>query len=186
MGQWVCDYPLHSKNPKMPFMHGAMPLRRTRFYLRQGKVIFRDNVAVLTMGYHKRPKPEQSGTRDFIFWHWAQLQFLNPKVQLVKLPDVVITPFAKAYLHDGREVLFDLEGMKKEEIVDVLSKTLGKSDTVFRREHLEEMQLHNPASFGSNCKRQCMCEMQGQQPCTGLIEAPEQYKGKWRWNHNIL
>uniref|UniRef100_A0A0K0EQ03 Small ribosomal subunit protein mS25 n=1 Tax=Strongyloides stercoralis TaxID=6248 RepID=A0A0K0EQ03_STRER len=170
----------------MPFMHGSMPLRRTYYYLEQGKILLRDNVAVLSLGYHSKPKPEQVGAKDFIFWHWAQLQYKNPKVQLVKLRDLVITPYAQAFLHDGREVLFDLEGLKKEEIVDLISKTLGKTELVYKREHLEKMQLHNPASFGSDCSRQCICEMQGQQPCTSLVEAPEFLKGKWRWNHNNL
>lgn len=34
------------RETKMPFMHGNMPLRRTFFYLQQGKIKFRDNVAV--------------------------------------------------------------------------------------------------------------------------------------------
>ena len=82
----------------MPFMRGAMPLRRTFFYLNQGKVILRDDVSVLVIGYHGRPHPEQQGTRDFIFWHWAQLQYKNPHLQLVKKKDFVITPFAMAIL----------------------------------------------------------------------------------------
>uniref|UniRef100_A0A0N5CHD5 Small ribosomal subunit protein mS25 n=1 Tax=Strongyloides papillosus TaxID=174720 RepID=A0A0N5CHD5_STREA len=170
----------------MPFMYGKMPLRRTAFYLDQGKITFRNNVKVLILGYHKKPKPEQSGTRHFVFWHWAQLQYKNPSVQLVKIPDLVITPFAKAYLDDGREVLFDLEGMNKEEIVDVIAKTLGKSKITRQIEALEKFHSSNPANFGSRYKRQCICEMQGQQPCTSVIEAPEHHKGKWRWNHNLL
>lgn len=30
----------------MPFMHGTMPLRRTFYYLLQGKIKFRDDVQV--------------------------------------------------------------------------------------------------------------------------------------------
>uniref|UniRef100_A0A1I7X7F7 Genome assembly, chromosome: II n=1 Tax=Heterorhabditis bacteriophora TaxID=37862 RepID=A0A1I7X7F7_HETBA len=61
----------------MPFMHGSMPLRRTFYYLQQGKIKFRDNV-------------------------------------------------------------------------------------------------------------QCMCEIQGQHPCTSLLHAPQYMTGKWRWNHNLI
>lgn len=31
---------------RMPFMHGSVPLRRTFYYLKQGKIHFRDNVRV--------------------------------------------------------------------------------------------------------------------------------------------
>ncbi|CAJ0928047.1 unnamed protein product, partial [Mesorhabditis belari] len=170
----------------MPFMHGAMPLRRTYYFLQQGKIHFRDNVAVFAMSFHLRPKAEQKGARDFIFWHWAQLQHNNPTVQLVKHRDMVITPFARAYLKDGREVLFDLEGMNREEIEQHIIKTLGKTELVRKRESLEAIAKVNPADFGSNCGRQCMCEVQGQHPCTGMIYAPKVLTGKYRWNHNLL
>lgn len=75
-----------------------MPLRRTFFYLQQGKVVLRDEVSILLFNYHGRPRPEQQGTRDFIFWHWAQLQYKNPHLQLVKKKDFVVTPFAMAIL----------------------------------------------------------------------------------------
>lgn len=96
----VHDLSSHLKRRIMPFMHGSMPLRRTFFYLQQGKVKFRDNVHVFAMGFHKNPTPEQTGARDFVYWHWAQLQYHNPKVQLVKHADKVITPFARAYLSE--------------------------------------------------------------------------------------
>ncbi|KAK0428609.1 hypothetical protein QR680_010901 [Steinernema hermaphroditum] len=170
----------------MPFMHGTMPLRRTFFFLQQGKINFRDEVAVLALGFNRRPLEHQKGAREFVFWHWAQLQFQNPKVQLVKHVDLTVTPFAQAFLKDGREVLFDLENKSREEIVNVLQGTLGKTELVKRREHLEEILKRNPASFGSKCDRQCMCEIQGQHPCTSLVQAPSYLKGKTRWNHNLL
>lgn len=33
---------------------------------------------------------------------------------------------------------------------------------------------------------QCMCEVQGQHPCTALLHAPKYMTGKWRWNHNLI
>ncbi|GMT24162.1 hypothetical protein PFISCL1PPCAC_15459 [Pristionchus fissidentatus] len=170
----------------MPFMHGTMPLRRTFFYLQQGKIKLRDNVTVFSMGYHRKGEGSQSGAREFVFWHWAQLQYHNPNVQLVKDVDKVITPYAKAFLKDGREVLFDLEGLNKEDIERELIQTLGKTELVLKRESLERMAELNPASFGTQCERQCMCEVQGQHPCTALLHAPEVMTGKWRWNHNLI
>ena len=83
-------------------------------------------------------------------------------------------------------MLFDFEGKSKEDIEDTLQTTLGKTPLVRRREFLERMQDHNPAEFGVTCKRQCLCEVQGQQPCTSLLLAPKYAKGKFRWNHNLL
>ncbi|KAK6044213.1 hypothetical protein COOONC_18283 [Cooperia oncophora] len=171
---------------EMPFMHGTMPLRRTFYYLLQGKIKFRDDVQVFAMGFHRQPNEEQRGAREFVFWHWAQLQYKNPRVQLVKHIDTVITPFARAYLKDGREVLFDLEGMNREEIESRIATTLGKTELVMKREDLMEIAKLNPADFGSKCKRQCMCEVQGQHPCTALLQAPKYMTGKWRWNHNLI
>lgn len=97
----------------MPFMRGPMPLRRTLFYLQQvilnlfkktkfffiqGKVILRDNVSILMFGYHIQPLPEQQGAADFIFWHWAQVQFKNPHIQMVRKTDYCPTPFIMAFL----------------------------------------------------------------------------------------
>uniref|UniRef100_A0A914S825 Ribosomal protein/NADH dehydrogenase domain-containing protein n=1 Tax=Parascaris equorum TaxID=6256 RepID=A0A914S825_PAREQ len=136
-----------------------MPLRRTFLYLRRGKIHFRDNVQVFSFGYNRCPSEAQKGAREFVFWHWAQLQYHNPKVQL---------------------------GRSREEIVEMLQGTLGKTELVRKREHLEQIFQRNPASFGSQCERQCMCEVQGQHPCTSLLHAPQYLRGKWRWNHNIL
>ena len=66
------------------------------------------------------------------------------------------------------------------------SQTLGKTEVVQKRESLEKMALLNPASFGSECKRECLCEVQGQHPCTALLHAPKVNTGKWRWNHNLI
>lgn len=157
-------------------------------------------MAILNIGSHLWPKPEQQGARDFLFWHFAQIQYKNPHLQLIKQLDISVTPFAQAFLGmlsifitleyldsvDGREVMFDLENKNKDEIVDLIQGTLGKTKLVRRREFLESMRDQNPADFGSDCARQCMCTVQGQVPCTGLIHAPEYMKGQWRWNHNLI
>lgn len=82
--------------------------------------------------------------------------------------------------------MFNLENKTKDEITNLIQGTLGKTALVKKREFLERMQDRNPADFGSSCTRQCMCEIQGQVPCTGLIEAPEYMQGRFRWNHNLL
>lgn len=162
-----------------------------------------------------------------MYWHWAQLQYNNPEVQLVKFVDRTLVPFALAFLglflctkylqvqedlncqkyskalhvaqeddmslfllyvmygvaDDGREILFDLENKTREEIVDSINKTVGKTELVLKRERLEKVQEKNPASFGSNYVRHCMCEVQGQHPCPTLCEIPDYLRGNYRWNH---
>lgn len=89
------------------------------------------------------------------------------------------------FVDDGREVLFDLEFKNREEIEEVLRVTLGETATSNRRKRLEKMFRSDQALFGKNCKRECLCEVQGQHPCTSLFMAPKYMRGSWRWNHNL-
>ncbi|CAK5053572.1 unnamed protein product [Meloidogyne enterolobii] len=167
----------------MPFMRGVMPLRRTYYYMEQGKIIFRNEVKIFTIAYHRMPNEAQKGASDFVYWHWNQLLFKNPEIQFVRQDNISIAPFAIAFLGDGREVPFDLEWMTHQEIGDVLRKTLGKSTLVRKAEELEKMAKCHPADFGENCQRQCICEVQGQHPCTSLIYAPKHISESWRCDH---
>ncbi|KAL3102201.1 hypothetical protein niasHS_003610 [Heterodera schachtii] len=167
-----------------PFMRGTMPLRRTFYYLGQGKIHLREEVKVFAIAFHNFPNVAQEGAREFVFWHWAQLQFKNPHVQFVKLADVCVTPFAQAFLGDGREVVFDLECRTREQISESLIGTLGMTETVRKRMKMDSYKRENPAEFGYGCERQCICEMQGQHPCTAILYAPKHLRGSWRWNHS--
>lgn len=51
-------------------------------------------------------------------------------------------------------MLFDFEGMNREEIEMQLAKTLGKTELVRKREELEQIAKLNPADFGTKCNRQ--------------------------------
>ena len=46
------------------------------------------------------PNPAQQGARDFVFWHWSQLVFRNPRVQVLKFDNISVAPFALAYLSE--------------------------------------------------------------------------------------
>ncbi|VBB27396.1 unnamed protein product [Acanthocheilonema viteae] len=171
----------------MSFKLGTVPLRRTYLYLQQGTIQFRDCVKIFAIGYKRFPRDDRrhKGVIDFVFWHWAQLQYSNPYVQLVRFTNISVVPFGKAFLDDGREVLFDLEDKTREEIEEMFRTTLGKTKVSLRQERLEKMLRTDQALFGKKCKRECICEVQGQHPCTSLLYAPDYMKGKWRWNHNI-
>ncbi|MGH0153348.1 UNVERIFIED_CONTAM: hypothetical protein FKN15_028082 [Acipenser sinensis] len=53
---------------------------------------------------------------------------------------------------------------------------------VLRAEELARMVHSNPANFGPKkyCLRECMCEVEGQVPCPGLIPLPNEMRGKYK------
>lgn len=38
--------------------------------------------------------------------------------------------------------------------------------------------------FGDDHQRQCICEIEGQRPCTSVLKNPLFLSGTWRWNKN--
>lgn len=55
---------------------------------------------VFTIGYKQFPRDDIrcKGVIEFVFWRWAQLQYNNPYVQLVRFMDISVVPFGKAFL----------------------------------------------------------------------------------------
>lgn len=53
---------------------------------------------------------------------------------------------------------------------------------MLQREEQEKQQLSHPANFGPRkyCLRECMCEVEGQVPCPGLVPLPKEMTGKGR------
>lgn len=49
------------------------------------------------------------------------------------------------------------------------------------KEEQEKKQLSHPAHFGPRkyCLRECMCEVEGQVPCPGLVPLPKEMTGKY-------
>ena len=45
--------------------------------------------------------------------------------------------------------------------------------------------LENPANFGHNFDRQCICAVPGQIPCPGFKEMPKEMQGKWQHKMRI-
>ena len=62
---------------------------------------------------------------------------------------------------------------------------IGTSRIVLQKEAMQREIGQSPANFGSNCERHCMCEVQGQQPCSATIIEPKYLHGQWRWNANL-
>lgn len=89
----------------MPFKIGKAPLRRTLYYLKQGKIELREDVSVMLIGTHFHPTAKQQGAREFAFWHFAQIQFKNPHVQVIKKFDISVTPFAQTFLSKSIRIM---------------------------------------------------------------------------------
>lgn len=51
-----------------------------------------------------------------------------------------------------------------------------------REEELEKQRQSHPANFGPRkyCLRECMCEVEGQVPCPGLVPLPKEMTGKYK------
>lgn len=114
----------------------------------------------------ERSKDRFNGMRDFYFWEMPRIQYKNPSVQIVRHLDKMPNPFIRCWLEDGSDVLFDCFHQSREEILQRLIKTLGKSRVVKSIESEKEV---NPALFGWQRPRFCMCEIVGQSPCPGTI-----------------
>ncbi|VTJ85820.1 Hypothetical predicted protein [Marmota monax] len=82
----------------------------------------------------------------------------------------------------GEQVLVDVETKSNKEILEHVRKILGKSEETLQREQQERQQLWHPANFGPRkyCLRECMCQVEGQVPCPGLVALPKEMTGKYR------
>ncbi|CDW57948.1 L51 S25 CI-B8 domain containing protein [Trichuris trichiura] len=168
----------------MPFLRGLMPIRRTLYYLEKGDIYLRNEVKILTVTFNPE-MGNSKGAREFVFWHWEQLQYKNPYVQLVKFRRSFPIPYIQAFLEDGSEVLMDLDNYTRQDVHDRLSRILGKTKNILEHERVTTAKAENPAYFGESYPRQCICEMQGQQPCPSVVPLPDYMRGKWRWNKNL-
>uniref|UniRef100_A0A8C8Z1Y5 Small ribosomal subunit protein mS25 n=1 Tax=Prolemur simus TaxID=1328070 RepID=A0A8C8Z1Y5_PROSS len=162
-------------------MKGRFPIRRTLQYLSQGDVVFKDSVKVMTVNYNSHGELGE-GARKFVFFNIPQIQYKNPWVQIMMFKNMTPSPFLRFYLDSGEQVLVDVEAKSNKEIVEHVRRILGKSADTLSRERQEQQRLSHPANFGPRryCLRQCMCQVEGQVPCPGLVPLPRDMTGKYR------
>jgi len=175
------------------YLAGPGPIRRTLKYLDAGKLIFKDRVKIMAVHYnmhrwsHGKDKPYEKidshqGLREFYFWHVPHIQYKNPNVQIVRFTDFTPSPFIRCWLEDGKDVIFDCDAQDKDAILDRLIKVLGKSKERLEMEYKLNVTLQsadNPALFGWERDRFCICEVPGHVPCPGVCEIPVPLKGKY-------
>ncbi|KAJ0041562.1 hypothetical protein NL108_013009, partial [Boleophthalmus pectinirostris] len=63
----------------------------------------------------------------FVFFNIPQIQYQNPRVQIMMFKNMTPSPFLKFYLDDGEQVLVDVEGKDHKQISLHVKKILGKS-----------------------------------------------------------
>lgn len=80
----------------MPFMKGKAPVRRTLKYLESGKLVLKDKIKIFSINYNDIGQHHQ-GAKKFVFWSLPQLQYKNPKVQVVTFKNMTPSPFIRCY-----------------------------------------------------------------------------------------
>ncbi|CAM5125803.1 unnamed protein product [Eretmochelys imbricata] len=162
-------------------MKGRFPIRRTLQYLSQGEIVFKGAVKVMTVNYNTRGELSE-GARKFVFFNIPQIQYKNPWVQIMMFKNMTPSPFLRFYLDSGEQVLVDVEDKSNKEIVEHIKKILGKSEETLQKEEQEKKKLSHPATFGPKKYhlRECMCEIEGQIPCPGLVPLPKEMTGKYK------
>ncbi|KAI7685958.1 hypothetical protein SSS_07755 [Sarcoptes scabiei] len=120
---------------------------------------------------------------ELYFWNMPQIQYMNPNVQIIRFVDETPNPFIRCWLSNQQDVIFDCDSQSKEQILDRIIKTLGKTKEQLKYEssiNVQQVSEDNQAIFGYNRKRFCMCEVPGQCPCPGVIQLPKNLRGKYR------
>ncbi|BFZ10751.1 hypothetical protein BsWGS_13790 [Bradybaena similaris] len=164
----------------MPFMKAASPIRRTLGYLEKSKLLLKDNVRIVLFNLNTDGKPSE-GTRKFIFWHFAQMQYKNPQVQMCVFNNMTPSPCIQFFLADGSKLVMDVDSQEKETIYEQVKKIFCKSDEVLKSESLTQEKKSNPANFGYLCVHECICEIPGQVPCTRFVVPPKEMRGKYKF-----
>eukprot|EP00062_Callorhinchus_milii_P006285 gi/632946638/ref/XP_007888655.1/ PREDICTED: 28S ribosomal protein S25, mitochondrial isoform X2 [Callorhinchus milii] len=120
--------------------------------------------------------------RKFVFFNIPQIQYKNPWVQIVMFKNMTPSPFLKFYLDNAEQVLVDVEGKTNKEIVQHVRTILGKTQEVLQAEEQAQKKQSHPAHFGPKkyCLRECICEVEGQVPCPGIVALPKEMTGKYK------
>lgn len=165
----------------MLVMKGRAPIRRTIQYLKAGKLILKSRIQIFSINYNVLDS-HHAGARQFAFWILPQVQYKNPNVQVVRLRNMTPSPFIRCYYEDGKQILIDIDSQTKEDILEHLIKVVGKTQEILTREsHVTEIR-HNPANFGVGCEKPCICQMEGQLPCSAVVPLPYHMRGKYKYN----
>ncbi|XKL68299.1 hypothetical protein PGB90_003790 [Kerria lacca] len=162
----------------MPFKVGINPVIRTLKYLKAGRVYLNDKIKVFSV-YLNTSDERHKGLRDFVTWHFPQIQYKNPDVHCIYIKNIMPTPFIRVFLDNGDDVIVDVDSKERKEILNHVIKVLGKPTFVLKDELLAKEKKENPANFGYMCTKHCICQILGQVPCPAIVPVPKHVRGKW-------
>lgn len=91
------------------------------------------------------------------------------------------TPFIRIFTDKDEDILVDVDGKSREEIINHIKKVICKSEKKLEEEEIEQKKVNNPANFGWGCERQCICQVPGQVPCPGVVPLPKFMKKKYSY-----
>ncbi|KAF5303088.1 hypothetical protein FQR65_LT08419 [Abscondita terminalis] len=158
-------------------MKGKAPVRRTLRYLKDGRLVLKNEINIFTVNYNITGKHHE-GTKDFVFWYLPQIQYQNPHVQIATFKNLTPSPFIRCFYETGHQMLIDCDNKSKEDIHEHLINVIGKTKEVLTGEMLAKEKKDNPANFGVGCERHCICEINGQLPCPQIVPLPFHMRGK--------
>lgn len=169
------------------FTRGTTPLIQSTKYLESDPLHFRNSVQVMLAHFNEKQAASE-GLKQFCVWSIPQIQYQNPNVQINILKEMTPSPWLQFFLHDPHTeveetVLVDCYAKTREQISDHLRRILGKTKRMLRRE--ASMEATNPANFGYDCNRWCMCEVDGQVPCPGREMMPLMKRWKYIKNPDL-
>ncbi|XP_029633369.1 probable 28S ribosomal protein S25, mitochondrial isoform X1 [Octopus sinensis] len=164
----------------MPFMKGRAPIRRTLQYLKNGALVFKKNVQVMIINYNTGHAASK-GAYNFQFWHIPQIQYKNPKLQILTMKNMTPTPFIQFILDSGEKVVMDVYNKEQEEIHEHIRKIFCKTQNPLSTDATTKESNVHPANFGHGCSRWCICEVPGQVPCSGFVTTRPEVMGKNTW-----
>ncbi|CAL8095090.1 unnamed protein product [Calicophoron daubneyi] len=157
----------------MPFMKGGRSaVTRTKKYLASGRILLNDDVKVMAI-HHVPGKKSSQGCDELIKWFLPPLQFKNPNVQIITLKNMCPTPYIHVFLSDHQEILIDCSFRKHTDIHDHLAALLGRQSHSSSNLGTDDECSINPANFGTEYPRQCICEIYGQVPCPSQVGRPK-------------
>ena len=142
-----------------------------------------------------REPDNHTGMREFYFWEVPRLQYQNPDVQIVRFLERSPLPFLRIWLNDGNDFLIDCDNRDRTSILNQLIRTVGTETSEQDADALKKSRTRsvsalpmtdpsvgNPATFGFNRSRYCMCEVADQVPCPGVCPVPLRMRGKYILN----
>ncbi|OAF71517.1 hypothetical protein A3Q56_00722 [Intoshia linei] len=158
----------------MVFKLGKTAIRRTIPYLEKDPLYINEKIKILMFSYITKKSPflasleKCSGLYDFIYWKIPQIMYQNSQIQFLFFHDKSKTAYIEAFTD------------KKSIIMDCFDKPKDIIHTKFIENFASQLSkmYSNPAIFGYDYNRHCICEISDAWPCPRLTPIPKMMRGK--------